>query len=147
MSAFCSFVALIMLAFWPPDTPTARPHQSWIWRSFTEAAKRPYSTYCRWITVDVALCLGLGDRNLWSPALRESRWHMDGYWVWFAMQTDLMVGSVAYRSLPQYHAPLRHGHLVCRGGAMVMASLTRRNMVARDARGIADVAIVLSSRA
>lgn len=106
LSAVLSFVALVVTFFWTPDAPTARPHQNWLdlFNQGRQAALQyPLLRWLGWMSVVFALISVIA--NFWSPALRQSPWQMDGYWIWFAMQAGLMLGSVAYRQLPGHHAP------------------------------------------
>lgn len=107
LSAGLSFIALVASMFWTPDAPTARPHQHWLdlFNQGRQAALQyPLLRWLGWMSFVFALISVI--TNFWSPALRESHWLMDGYWVWFAMQAGLMLGSVVYRQLPGHHAPL-----------------------------------------
>lgn len=107
LSAILSLVALVITFFWTQDAPTARPHQSWL-DLFNQGRKAalqyPLLRWLGWMSFVFALVSII--TNFWSPALRQSAWRIDGYWVWFAMQAGLMLGSIAYRQLPGHHAPL-----------------------------------------
>ena len=106
LSAALSLIALGLTVFWSTDKPTTRPHQHWseVFHQGRLAAMRyPLLRWLGWMSFVFALLSVV--TNQWSLALRESDWQMDGYWVWFAMQAGLMVGSIAYRQLPSHHAP------------------------------------------
>ena len=123
LSAILSLIALAVTLFWSPDQPIARPHQGWaelFHQGRLAALEYPLLRWLGWMSFVFALISVV--TNQWSLALRESHWPMDGYWVWFAMQAGLMLGSVAYRQLPGHHAPFAMVvSLTIAGGCLVFA--------------------------
>ena len=107
LSGILSTVALCVTVFWSNDTPKHRERRGWktVFHEGSKVALRyPLLRWLGWLSLVFSLLSVI--TNLWSPVLRESSWELDGYWVWFAMQLGLMIGSVAYRLLPSDQAPL-----------------------------------------
>lgn len=106
LSGMLSGLALGVTIFWKKDIPQRRERSGWIAVLRDGSAVAIQYPLLRWLGyMSLTFSLLSVVTNLWSPLLRESDWALDGYWVWFAMQLGLIIGSVAYRQLPSKQAP------------------------------------------